>query len=546
MYSNEKKNGFSIIDLFVKIIFAGVFIFILIWLFNKKVPNMKPFYENVFRENIKYMQEAGESYFTDDKMPTEVGGESKITLSEMFEKKLILPFVDEEGNSCNQYESYVSITKTELGYELKTNLVCNNESDYTIKILGCHTYCADNSCNKTCSVEKIKQYQYKKLVNGSKTTYSCPSGYTLKDKKCYKTDLVDSVSAEVTKTDNKVLTEPAKVIFESGSKTKLTTVIAKNTKYVDKITNTTYKCPSEATNSSGSGENLKCWYTKTTEGTSTEVQVPYSCTKYKTESQAYSCTKYKTATESYDCTKYKTETQCSTKYKSESYSCNCSTKFVGGVLKTSCETCYKSVPYQSCKDVNVSYTGTCYKNVEVPYTATCYKNVEVPYTTTCYKTETQTTEAKTETIYVDKIANTTSTCPTGTNPLSTDNTKCYYVEKSYSCPAGTTVSEGEGASLKCYKTTDAKYHYECNDKTYTLKGSKCYKTVAETSTELKCSDGYKLEGKVCNKYFTTSKKATANKVKTSYYTYKWSEKESLSGWTKTGKTKVVDGKEICE
>ena len=51
MYSNEKK-GFSLLDLIVKIIFAALFIFILVWLFQKKVPNMAPFYSNVFRENI--------------------------------------------------------------------------------------------------------------------------------------------------------------------------------------------------------------------------------------------------------------------------------------------------------------------------------------------------------------------------------------------------------------------------------------------------------------------------------------------------------------
>ena len=95
MYSNDNKNGFSILDLIVKIIFAGLFIFILVWLFNKKVPNMKPFYSNVFRENIRYMQEAGESYFTDEKMPTEVGQEIKISLGEMIEKKLIIPFINE-------------------------------------------------------------------------------------------------------------------------------------------------------------------------------------------------------------------------------------------------------------------------------------------------------------------------------------------------------------------------------------------------------------------------------------------------------------------
>ena len=140
MYSNERRSGFSIADLLVKIIFAALFIFILIWLFEKKVPNMTPFYSNVFRENIKYMQEAGESYFTDDKMPKNIGESTKISLGEMFDKRLLLPFVDENGHSCNQYDSYVSVTKTDIGYELKTNLVCNNESNFTIKILGCHTY----------------------------------------------------------------------------------------------------------------------------------------------------------------------------------------------------------------------------------------------------------------------------------------------------------------------------------------------------------------------------------------------------------------------
>ena len=49
MYSNDKK-GFSILDIIVKMILFGLFIFILVWLFNKKVPNMAPFYSNVFRE----------------------------------------------------------------------------------------------------------------------------------------------------------------------------------------------------------------------------------------------------------------------------------------------------------------------------------------------------------------------------------------------------------------------------------------------------------------------------------------------------------------
>ena len=89
MYSNERGSRFSLLDIVVKLIFAALFIFILVWLFQKNVPNMAPFYSNVFRENIKYMQEGGESYFTDDKLPKEIGLANRISLADMFDKKLV-------------------------------------------------------------------------------------------------------------------------------------------------------------------------------------------------------------------------------------------------------------------------------------------------------------------------------------------------------------------------------------------------------------------------------------------------------------------------
>ena len=43
MYSNERCSRFSLLDIVVKLIFAALFIFILVWLFQKNVPNMAPF-----------------------------------------------------------------------------------------------------------------------------------------------------------------------------------------------------------------------------------------------------------------------------------------------------------------------------------------------------------------------------------------------------------------------------------------------------------------------------------------------------------------------
>lgn len=475
MYSNDSRNGFSIVDILVKIIFAGLFIFILIWLFNKNVPNMKPFYSNVFRENIKYMQEAGESYFTDDKMPKNIGDTVKITLGEMFDRKLILPFVDEDGNSCNQYDSYVSVTKTANNYELKTNLVCNKETNYTVKILGCHTYCENGECNKNaCTVETITKYQYKKLVSGTKTTYSCPKGYTLKNKKCTKTELTSTKDAKKT-TDQNII--DATIKYEEGTTTRLDTLKGNTKVYVSRI---------ETTSSS----------------TTKSKQVAYSCTK--TEKQCSTTTK--------------TEKKCTTTNVSESYSCNC-TSSIGSTGKTvtKCSTCYRTVPKETCT------------NVSTPY-ETC-NNVNV--NSTCYRTEYETVPGAT-----------TYKCPSyAYSTGSGSNLKCYVYDTDYYCPSKANYSTGSGSNLKCYYKTSGQTYYSC-PKGYTQVKAKC---VGTSSSHYTCDGytGYKLEGTKCNKYETKTINATKNTKNTSSYKYTWSTKSSLSGWTKTGKTKT-ENKEICK
>ena len=506
MYSNDNKNGFSILDLIVKIIFAGLFIFILVWLFNKKVPNMKPFYSNVFRENIRYMQEAGESYFTDEKMPTEVGQEIKISLGEMIEKKLIIPFIDEDGNECNNDESYVGITKLDEGYELKTNLVCPKENNYTVKLLGCHTYCLNGVCKpekeeeKVCTTTKVKQYQYKKLVTSTKSTYSCASGYTLKGKYCYKSVLVDSKPAESIPAGQRIDVQDAIAVTTPGSRTELTPIVKTDTQTANynKITLETQKTTGTQTAS----------YNKV------PLETKKTTTPDTTKQESYSCTK--------------TERRCSTTYQSYSYSCNC-TSSVGptGKTITSCSTCYGSTPVESCS--NVSVPSTCYRTVTVPGSTTysCPSDATIKEgsgaSLKCYKTS----------------------CPSGyTMSGSGTSTKCTKTTKTYSCPAEANVKEGSGESLKCYKATEGSYYYKCADSSYTLDGNKCKKTI--TDSTLGCPSGYTLEGKMCNKYSTEEKKATEEKVTTNKYKYTWSAKTSLKGWTRTGKTRTVNGKKVCK
>ena len=458
MYSNEKK-GFSILDIIVKMILFGLFIFILVWLFNKKVPNMAPFYSNVFRENIKYMQEAAESYFTDDKMPQEVGDEVKMTLSEMLDKKLLLPFVDKDGKACDLNNSYVTITKQpDESWILKTNLECGSEKDYTIKVLGCHNYCKDNNCEKVCKIEKLTSYQYKKQVTTTKTKYSCKSGYTLNGKYCYKTVLVDTQSAEKTIVDYKTYTEDASVRYS-------------------------YSCPSGYTQE-GSGSTMKCYKNVTT----------YSCPSGYTQEGSGSSMKC-----------YKNKTTCSTYTVSQPYDCNCTGRWSGGQYITSCSTCYKDVVKETCS-TNKSYTD------------------RLSSTTKSYTDRNSSTSKS----YTDRLS---STSKSYTDRLSSTS-------KSYTDRIATTT--------KSYTNKLTNKSYYCKDNTWTLSGTKCTKTVKETSIKYECPSDYKLEGTVCKKYRNDKVVATAEKITSKSWKYTWSTKTSLEGWTRTGKTKTVNGKEICE
>ncbi len=523
MYSNESKNGFSVLDLLVKIIFAAIFIFILIWLFQKKIPNvnMTPFYSNVFRENIKYMQEAGESYFTNDKLPTVSGESVKLTLEEMERLNLVLPFVDQDGNACNKTESYVSITKLEgdLGYELKTNLVCGKESNFTVKTLGCHVYCPNNgvkcdcNCNqeKKCSYEKITEYQFKKLVSGTKVKYSCDKKYSLKGKYCYKMVLEDTKSALVTKTREKTLTQDAKLITEEAKYNLLKTVVTPvtDTKDATPVTSTDVKMATPVVT------------TDTKDATPEKVK--------------------------YTCTKVKTETRCTTRTVKNPYSCNCKTTIVRGKSTTTCDTCYETVQVQDCKDVEVEYDDTCTKTVYNckkydGYTLSGKKCIKEITTYNCNKYSGYTLDG-------NKCKKTTTTYNCNKySGYTLDGKKCKKTTNTYSCPKGTDVQEGSGANLKCYQVIAGKTYYKCTDSTYTLSGTKCYKVVSETYTDKDCSKykGYVLEGDKCKLYKTDKVKAKVTKTSTSSYSYKWSTSKELSGWTATGKTRTVKGKKVCK
>ena len=140
----ERRNSNFIRDILVKIVLVVLFVFLLTLLFP--MPNLKTFYDAVFNNNVQTMKDAAEDWFTTERMPKEVGEEETLTLQDMLDKKLILPFLDKDGKECDTENSYVTVRKDEKEYVLKVYLSCNGKSDYIIEPIGCYNFCPDGKC----------------------------------------------------------------------------------------------------------------------------------------------------------------------------------------------------------------------------------------------------------------------------------------------------------------------------------------------------------------------------------------------------------------
>lgn len=148
---NERRDNFSIKDIVLQILFVIVFIFILMWLFPSKQfvkDSLQPLYDRIFNENILMMKDAAKSYYTDPRLPQKVGDKVSMTLGEMLDKKIILPFTDSKGRACDNTASYVEITKMDEEYIMKVNLKCTEQENYLLVYMGCYTYCTTTICEK--------------------------------------------------------------------------------------------------------------------------------------------------------------------------------------------------------------------------------------------------------------------------------------------------------------------------------------------------------------------------------------------------------------
>ena len=172
MYTEEyERRGFPFRDFLLKLILIIIFVFLLVWLLPKFISpstvvtkdsncsgttngevcdntGIKALTSQIFSDNLEKMKEAAINYYTDERLPQEVGASDTMTLSDMIGKHLITPLIDKNNKAVDVNKSYVKITKMDDEYILKINIKDSEKEDYILVHLGCYNYCDSYLCEK--------------------------------------------------------------------------------------------------------------------------------------------------------------------------------------------------------------------------------------------------------------------------------------------------------------------------------------------------------------------------------------------------------------
>ena len=139
------RVGINWKDIIIKVILLILFILLLLWIFPR--PKLDVFYDSVYTNNIKTMKEAARNYYTIDRLPKQVGEQSSMTLKEMVDNHMIIRFTDKDGNTCDETNSKVVVTKnSDNEYVLKVQLNCGSQQDFILETIGCTTVCSNGTC----------------------------------------------------------------------------------------------------------------------------------------------------------------------------------------------------------------------------------------------------------------------------------------------------------------------------------------------------------------------------------------------------------------
>lgn len=441
----------------------------------------------LMEENLDVIKNGAYKYFKENDRPTVVDEEYTITLQDLIDDDYVSPIKDKKGESCDANQSEITISKrSSTKYNLMASIRCNNhreEKDYVLTYMNTGKSSSDNNVF----------YKLKKEVITNNYTYSCKEGYVLDGKYCY-----------------------------SGASVLTATPIAKYKTVSAKVKKASYK-----------QEKDLIEYESPVEYTS---KASYSCKSNNATLVGNQCMFEKA---------YSLSNSCPSSYKKDGDKCYYKT-----IAKESW-TAWSFIGEESSYTKKVTtdtdkydYLETTYKNGKKQYVYNHFKRFQ-KYT--CDSKNGEDVQLKGTTCYHYMNMQQTKKCPSG-YALNNSGTSCVrYTPATMKssktelvCPTGY-QQKGTGSNITCFRKIPQEGYYYCKEDGYRLEGTNCVRDASSELIGYKCPSGYSLSGQQCIKSLSGNKIAA---IKTNDpdigVTYKWSNKQSLSGWTWTGETKKLD------
>ena len=156
----NRKLSFNWAGLAIKLVILAVVVFVVCLIVTRFTGNNSSSNNSLAMGNTEYitnitaMKDAAFEYFTPSKLPENVGGTEKLTLSQMLNQKLLIDFT-EDGDICDINSSYVQTTKTADGnYALKVSLDCGDKSDFIVTTIE-ETTCTNGTCDNTTNTDVV-------------------------------------------------------------------------------------------------------------------------------------------------------------------------------------------------------------------------------------------------------------------------------------------------------------------------------------------------------------------------------------------------------
>ena len=511
-------------SLILKLILVILVVLLIIWIFP--MPKLDTFYNKVYNDNLNTMKEASESYFTSDKLPSNTGDSVTLKLQDMLDKKLVTNFTDKNNNQCSNTNSFATVTKTDnSNYVLKVQLSCDEKTDYILENLNTASSSGKNSkndgnssSNTDSDIDDSKkddseddgieidpsileekdnkydkgpttntEYQYKKAITKTSTTYVCPDGY-IKDTNnmCYRYNSGETIPATPLYFDDVEIKTDAKKNTTGGfiKKADYIKTVEKEEKVCPegytlngnicyKYTSvtvvpgtTTFTCPDGYVRN---GE--KCTMTVDVTKNTTPGSVYYTCDKGGTLNGT-TCT-YNASYKQGTTTKY-----CPSGWSDNGTNCVRRSTYTGTYHSG-------STGYNSCPSGWVASGSLCY------YTASQTKSWSNP------TVQTSSTQLS---VYDNGSSKRTLASHSCTLKGCTYTYYNYTAVISYSCPYGGSQSNGLCVQNRSTYTTAG--YYTCNDGSQ-QSSSTCYKTeytgkiTSTTSGEYYCPNGGTKSGSTC-------------------------------------------------